>query len=88
MKEFILETSLYFAFIVLSVGIFFQRKKLLRRGTSGDISLIEVNLRLAACFVLLTKFIVVGDMHLIIGQGVFNLMYLAHYITVLRLRPH
>lgn len=74
------------AFIALTVDVILQIRKLIRRKSSRDISRKGSAIRLIAIMLLEVKFIVLKDFWLILGQGLFNVLFVVYFLLILKYR--
>lgn len=72
------------SYLALSLGMLIQRGRIIKRGSSADISLWEVMLRAGISVFLLVKFIAIGDVALIGGQLAFLVCFACNIIVVFR----
>lgn len=86
MIELFINYATAIAFIALMADVILQIRKLVKIKDSRDISKKGCIIRLAALFLLEAKFIVLNDFWLILGQGLFNLLFIAYFVLILRYR--
>ena len=83
MIELIINYATAIAFIALTIDIILQIRKLIRRKSSRDISLKGCAIRLVAIMLLEAKFIALNDFWLIVGQGLFNVLFITYFVLIL-----
>ncbi len=74
------------AFLAFIIGQVVQTRRIWKRRTSNDISLIEVGLRLGASILLLIKFCLVNDGALIAGQVALLVVMGINTAVIIRFR--
>ncbi len=72
------------AFVILSLGIILQIRKIYLIRNAQSIAVWEVILRFLASSLLLVKFFGTRDLYLIIGQGIFTAIYLYYCMLVFK----
>jgi hypothetical protein len=72
------------AFMILSLGIVLQIRRIYLVKNAKSIAIWEVVLRFVASSLLLVKFFGTYDLYLIIGQGIFTAIYLYYFVLVAR----
>ena len=82
--KFIIDYGALIAYIILTLGVIFQARKIIRRNSSSDIAFSEVILRIIASGLILWKLIIVADPFLIWGQAIFFAVYLGYLWIVFR----
>jgi len=82
--NFIIDYGALIAYIILTIGVVFQARKIIRRNSSSDIAISEVILRTIASILILWKLIMVADPFLIWGQAIFLAVYLGYSLVVFR----
>ena len=68
------------SYIALNVDIVFQIHQIYKTKSSRDLSLIGLSVRYAAILVILIKFISLGDIPLIIGQGLITATFTTYFV--------
>lgn len=86
MIELLVNYATAIAFIALTIDIMLQIRKLIRRKSAKDISRKGCTIRLIAILLLEAKFIVLKDFWLILGQGLFNVLFLVYFVLILKYR--
>ena len=86
MLELFINYITVIAFIALTLDIIFQISQVIRVKSSRDISIGGCSVRLIAISILGIKFILVNDPWLVIGQGVFGIIFLTYFTLVLLYR--
>ena len=74
------------AYVAFSVDLGLQIRKVYDRHSSQDIAWRGTVARLIGCFILITKFVGIGDIFLIVGQSIFTLVVITYLIAVLHYR--
>ena len=86
MTQTIINYTSLFGFLIFTIGIGFQMKKVWQRKSSGDIAIKEILLRILASIIVYLKFITTGDVYLIIGQGLFIVTLFSHLGVTVKYR--
>lgn len=86
MLELLINYATAIAFIALFIDVILQIKKLIKLKSSKDISKHGCIMRLVALFILEVKFIVLNDFWLILGQGLFNILFIVYFVLILKYR--
>lgn len=67
------------SYIALNVDIVLQIKRIYQRKSSEDLSLVGMTIRYAAILIIAFKFLSLGDLPLIIGQGIAVVTFGAYF---------
>lgn len=86
MIELLVNYATALAFIALTFDVILQIKKLVKRKSSKDISKHGCIIRLVALFLLEAKFLVLKDFWLILGQGMFNILFIVYFALIIKYR--
>ena len=67
------------SYIALNVDIVFQIRQIYSTKSSRDLSLVGLSIRFLAVLVILIKFVSLGDIPLIIGQGLIVVTFTTYF---------
>jgi len=77
-----------FSYIALNVDVLLETRKIYRTKSSADLSLFGMAIRFFALVILLIKFDSLGDVSLIIGQGLVALTFAFYFVLALSYFRH
>lgn len=68
------------SYIALNADIIFQIRRVYLNKSSKDLSLVGLTIRYLAIIIILIKFLSLGDLPLIIGQGLIVLTFTTYFV--------
>lgn len=75
------------SFIGLNVDVLLQARKIRAIKSSDEISILGLMVRFVAIFVILYKLICIGDLALIVGQGLLAITFTSYMVLVFSYLP-
>ena len=76
----VLDIFTVISYVALNVDILFQIKRIYTTKSSRDLSLMGLTIRHLAILIILIKFLSLGDMALVIGQGLIVITFTTYFI--------
>jgi uncharacterized protein with PQ loop repeat len=76
----ILDLLTLLSYIALNVDIMLQVKRIYRRKSSDDLSLVGMTIRYIAIIIILVKFASLRDVPLVIGQGLCAVTFTVYFV--------
>ena len=82
----ILDYSLIIAYIAIITDISMQITRIWKRRSAHEISILGTTIRLLATMVFLTKYVVIQDPYLTVGQSVFMVLLCFYLFSIVKFR--
>ena len=82
----ILDYSLIVAYLAIITDISMQITRIWKRKSAGDISILGTTVRFLATAVFLTKYVVIQDMYLTVGQSIFIFLLAFYLYSIIKFR--
>lgn len=76
------------SYAALNVDILFQIRRIHKTKSSRDLSLLGLTIRYVAILIILIKFLSIGDLPLIIGQGLIAATFTTYFVLAVTYYKH
>jgi hypothetical protein len=79
----LLDLLTLFSYVALNVDILLQIRRIYQTKSSRDLSLLGLSIRYTAILIILIKFAELGDLPLILGQGLIAITFTTYFALAL-----
>ena len=76
----ILDFLTLLSYVALNIDIVLQIRRIYQTKSSYDLSLFGLTIRYVAILIILVKFVSLGDVSLVIGQGLITITFTAYFV--------